>query len=184
MSFPARSSTIRARVTGLLACLLLGAGALTACGGGDDSPAAADDPATDPSATLTSTPTTADVPKTVLPGDISTKTTSSSAPVPKNGPKKIANFPVPRGYAIKGPAPQAQSWQFDVITKKQDAVLSFYREALRDEGYQVRTDVNDLFGVEKVHYDIEFTGPAKGYIVADRAAGSVFVLVESLPNAS
>lgn len=179
MSSPSTS----ARTAGLLACVLLAGTTLTACGGDDDNDDGAATSPSNPLGTVTSTPRQADIPDKVLPGDISTKTTTSSAPVPKDGPKKIASFPVPRGYNIKGPAPQSQSWQFDVITKNPGSVLSFYRSALADEGYRVRTDVNDQVGVEKVHYDIAFTGPAKGYIVADRSAGSVFVLVESLPKA-
>ena len=37
-------------------------------------------------------------------------------------------------------------------------------------------------GIGKVHYGIQFTGPAKGYIVADPTQNDVFVLVESLPT--
>lgn len=178
---PAPTTRTSARIGGLLACAVLAGTTLSACGGDDDGASAT--PSLDPTQTVSGTPTKADIPKKVLPGDVATTTTATVAPVPKGGPKRIANFPVPRGYPIKGPAPQTQSWQFDVITKDPGRVLSFYREALADDGYRVRTDVNELFGVEKVHYDIQFTGPAKGYIVADRNAGSVFVLVESLPKA-
>ncbi|WP_188780575.1 hypothetical protein [Marmoricola endophyticus] len=174
------STRTTTRFAGLLACALLVGTTLTACGGDDDDPSST--PSLDPTQTISSTPTKADIPKKVRPGDISTKTTTSVAPVPKGGPKRIANFPVPRGYNIKGPKPQTQSWQFDVITDEPDDVLAFYRKALADDGYRVRTDVNEMVGVEKVHYDIEFTGPAKGYVVADPTAGSVFVLVESLPQ--
>ena len=60
-------------------------------------------------------------------------------------------------------------------------MLAFYRKALADKGYTVKNDVDLTIGIEKVHYDIQFSGPAEGYVVADKPARDVFVLVESLP---
>ncbi len=122
------------------------------------------------------------LPTATAPADISTTTSSSALPVPKDGPTEVAHFPVPKGVKVKGPAPQARSWQFDIITKHTDSVLAFYRKALTDAGYRVRNNVDVLVGVEKVHYDIEFGGPASGYIVADPTQDDVFVLVQSLPT--
>ncbi len=110
-----------------------------------------------------------------------TTTTTSALPVPEGGPPEVAHFPVPEGVRVKGPGPTDRSWQFDIRPADTDAVLAFYRKALVDKGYTVKNDVNLNIGIEKVHYDIQFSGPAKGYIVADKPAKDVFVLVESLP---
>lgn len=161
-----------------LASTALAATCLAGCGGGDtkkDAPKSASStpPASYPATTL---------PTATAPGDIATTTTSSALPVPENGPTEVAKFPVPRGVKVKGPAPQAKSWQFDIITKDTESVLAFYRKALAADGYQVQNDVDLTIGIEKVHYDIQFGGPAKGYIVADPSQNDVFVLVESLPT--
>ena len=110
-----------------------------------------------------------------------TTTTTSALPVPEGGPPEVAHFPVPEGVRVKGPGPTDRSWQFDIRPADTDEVLAFYRKALVDKGYTVQNDVNLKIGIEKVHYDIQFSGPAEGYIVADKPAKDVFVLVESLP---
>jgi hypothetical protein len=161
-------------VRGAVAALAVVAlGASSGCGG-DTSPAAKKTPS--PSASLSPEPTA------TAPNDIKTTTTSSAIPVPAGGPTKVANFPVPEGVRVKGPGPTDQSWQFDIHTKDTDSVLAFYRTALANAGYTVQNDVVLKVGIEKVHYDIQFTGPAKGYIVADKPEADVFVLVESLPT--
>jgi maltose-binding protein MalE len=160
-------------VRGAVAALAVVAlGALSGCGGSD------------PKTTTTPTPTASlsTQPTATAPNDIKTTTTSSALPVPAGGPTEVANFPVPEGVKVKGPGPTDSSWQFDIRTKNTDKVLAFYRTALTDAGYTVQNDVNVKVGIEKVHYDIQFSGPAKGYIVADKSAADVFVLVESLPT--
>ena len=160
-------------VRGAVAALAVVAlGAASGCGG--DNASATKTPS--PSASLTTQPTA------TAPNDIKTTTTSSAIPVPAGGPTQVANFPVPKGVKVKGPGPTDQSWQFDIRTKDTESVLAFYRTALADAGYTVQNDVNLKVGIEKVHYDIQFSGPAKGYIVADKPDDDVFVLVESLPT--
>jgi hypothetical protein len=162
-------------VRGAVAALTVVAlGVLSGCGGDDASTTTTPTPS--PTAALSTQPTA------TAPNDIKTTTTSSAIPVPAGGPTQVANFPVPKGVKVKGPGPTDSSWQFDITTKDTDKVLAFYRTALADAGYTVQNDVNLKVGVEKVHYDIQFGGPAKGYIVADKSADDVFVLVESLPT--
>ena len=120
-------------------------------------------------------------PRGTAPNDVKTTTTTSALPVPEGGPPEVAHFPVPEGVRVKGPGPTDRSWQFDIRPADTDEVLAFYRKALVDKGYTVRNDVNLKIGIENVHYDIQFSGPAEGYIVADKPAKDVFVLVESLP---
>ena len=180
------NAQIRRPVAGLASALLL-AFVLAGCGGNDGGSGSTSDTGAAAPSSAAATPA-ASYPSTTLPtatapGDISTTTTSSALPVPSDGPTEVANFPVPRGVKVKGPGAQAKSWQFDITTKDTESVLAFYRKALTDAGYQVKTDVNETIGIEKVHYDIEFGGPAEGYIVADPKANDVFVLVESLPAA-
>jgi hypothetical protein len=153
---------------------VLAAACVAGCGGADEKGPSAS------SSTPAASPTTA-LPSASGPGDIATTTTTSALPVPADGPADLARFPVPKGVKVKGPGPQAQSWQFDNITKDTGAVLAFYRTALAKAGYQLQNDVDVTVGVEKVHYDIQFKGPAQGYIVADPSQDDVFVLVESLP---
>ena len=147
--------------------------------GGDDDPKA--DPPPSPSASTTRTSLSPE-PRATAPNDVKTTTTTSALPVPEGGPPEVAHFPVPEGVRVKGPGPTDRSWQFDIRTADTDEVLAFYRKALVDKGYTVRNNVNLTIGIEKVHYDIQFTGPAEGYIVADKPAKDVFVLVESLPT--
>lgn len=159
-----------------LASTVLAAALVAGCGGDDKSAEPDTTPTPDESAPMTTLPTA------TAPGDISTTTTSSALPVPEAGPTEVAHFPVPTGVKVKGPGPQARSWQFDIITKDTGSVLRFYRKALPDAGYRVENDVNVTIGVEKVHYDIQFAGPAAGFIVADPSQNDVFVLVQSLPE--
>lgn len=167
------------RSVAALASSVLAAATIAGCGGsgGGDKLAEPKSAASTPTTTFPSTT----LPSATAPGDISTTTTGSALPVPAEGPTEVANFPVPPGVEVKGPGPQARSWQFDIISKDTGSVLTFYRKALTDAGYRVTNDVDVTIGVEKVHYDIEFGGPAKGYIVADPTQNDVFVLVESLP---
>lgn len=167
-----------ARSVAALAVAVLAATSVAACGGGSSSKG---QPAVATTAPRESFPATTQPPATA-PGDISTTTTSSALPVPTNGPTEVAHFPVPDGVKVKGPGAQDKSWQFDITTKDTKSVLAFYRKALADAGYQVRNDVNVTIGIEKVHYDIQFSGPATGYIVADPSQNDVFVLVQSLPT--
>jgi hypothetical protein len=165
----------------VLAVALIGAVAgLSGCGG-SDSAAASSAASSSASDSPTAAPTSPQ-PTATAPGDVSTTTTTTAAPVPSGGPTEAGRFPVPKGVKVKGPAPQADSWQFDITTKDTAGVLAFYRTALAAQGYKVENDINKLVGAEKVHYDIYFTGPAQGYIVADPSADDVFVLVESLPT--
>ena len=165
---------------------LLALAVVAGCGG-DDAPKA--DPSPSPSAstrvavaTATRSTSLPPEPRGTAPNDVKTTTTTSALPVPEGGPPEVAHFPVPEGVRVKGPGPTDRSWQFDIRTADTDEVLAFYRKALVDKGYTVRNDVNLTIGIEKVHYDIQFTGPAEGYIVADKPAKDVFVLVESLPT--
>ena len=160
-----------------LASAVLAAACLAGCGGDDKNR-----PGSSSTSPAGPSPTAALATATTTPGDISTTTTTTALPVPSDGPTAVASFPVPKGVRVKGPGPQAQSWQFDITTRHTDSVLAFYRKALVAGGYQVQNNVNVKVGVEKVHYDIQFGGPAKGYIVADPAENDVFVLVESLPT--
>jgi hypothetical protein len=155
------------------AVALLAVALVSGCGG--DQPTSA--PPTAPSASSTPPEPTA-----TAPNDVKTTTTTSALPVPAGGPTEVANFPVPKGVRLKGPGPTARSWQFDIHTADTGSVLAFYRKALADKGYRVQNDVNLTIGIEKVHYDIQFSGPARGYIVSDKQAKDVFVLVESLPT--
>ena len=155
---------------------LLSLAVVAGCGG-DDAPKA--DPTPSASASTTSA---SPEPRATAPNDVKTTTTTSALPVPEGGPPEVAHFPVPEGVRVKGPGPTDRSWQFDIRTADTDEVLAFYRKALVDKGYTVQNDVNLTIGIEKVHYDIQFTGPAEGYIVADKPAKDVFVLVESLPT--
>jgi hypothetical protein len=168
------NTRVRRSVAALASAALAGV-CLAGCG--DDSAK----PSSAASSPVLSYPATTQ-PTATAPGDISTTTTSSALPVPENGPTEVAHFPVPEGVKVKGPGPQAKSWQFDIITKDTASVLAFYRKALADSGYTVKNDVNVKIGIEKVHYDIKFSGPAEGYIVADPTENDVFVLVESLPS--
>ena len=156
---------------------LLALAVVAGCGE-DDAPKA--DPT--PSASASSSTSVSPEPRVTAPNDVKTTTTTSALPVPEGGPPEVAHFPVPEGVRVKGPGPTDRSWQFDIRTADTDEVLAFYRKALVDKGYTVRNDVNLTIGIEKVHYDIQFTGPAEGYIVADKPAKDVFVLVESLPT--
>ena len=156
---------------------LLALAVVAGCGE-DDAPKA--DPT--PSASASSSTSVSPEPRGTAPNDVNTTTTTSALPVPEGGPPEVAKFPVPEGVKVKGPGPTDRSWQFDIRTADTDEVLAFYRKALVDKGYTVRNDVNLTIGIEKVHYDIQFTGPAEGYIVADKPAKDVFVLVESLPT--
>ena len=156
---------------------LLALAVVAGCGG-DDAPKADPTPSASASASTSSSPE----PRATAPNDVKTTTTTSALPVPEGGPPEVAHFPVPEGVRVKGPGPTARSWQFDIRTADTDEVLEFYRKALVDKGYTVQNDVNLTIGIEKVHYDIQFTGPAEGYIVADKPAKDVFVLVESLPT--
>ena len=151
--------------------------------GGDDTPKAdpAPTPTPTPRATTSSSTSAPPEPRGTAPNDVKTTTTTSALPVPEGGPPEVAHFPVPEGVRVNGPGPTDRSWQFDIRTADTDEVLAFYRKALVDKGYKVRNDVNLQIGIEKVHYDIQFSGPAEGYIVADKPAKDVFVLVESLP---
>ncbi|MGI9157895.1 MAG: hypothetical protein ACR2FG_14885 [Marmoricola sp.] len=160
---------------------MLAATAVTACGGGAEK-ATKGQPSAVASTPRESFPPTT-LPTATAPGDISTTTSSSALPVPQDGPTEVAHFPVPAGVKVKGPGPQAKSWQFDITTKDTASVLAFYRKALADAGYTVKNDVRETIGIEKVHYDIAFSGPADGYIVADPTENDVFVLVQSLPTA-
>lgn len=165
------------RSVAALASTVLATACLAGCGGSEkDEPKSASS-----SSPAESFPSTT-LPTATAPGDISTTTTTSELPVPERGPTEVADFPVPEGVKVKGPGPQARSWQFDIITKDTRSVLAFYRKALADSGYTVQNDVNTTIGIEKVHYDIQFSGPAEGYIVADPSQDDVFVLVESLPT--
>jgi hypothetical protein len=159
-----------------LASAVLAAACVTGCGGDNK-----DQPGSSSSSPVGSPPATA-LASATAPGDISTTTTTTALPVPTDGPTAVASFPVPKGVKVKGPGPQAQSWQFDITTRHTDSVLAFYRKALAEGGYEVHNNVNVKVGVEKVHYDIQFGGPAKGYIVADPTENDVFVLVESRPT--
>lgn len=175
-------STTPATVVGLVGSALVATTCLTGCWGGGQPDASATAPSTASTAgTASSAPVTPQAAATG-PGDLRTTTTASALPVPANGPAHVANFPVPKGVKVHGPRAQSQSWQFDIRTKDTDAVLAFYRNALVDEGYNVQYDVNVTIGIEKIHYDIQFSGKARGYIVADKAAHDVFVLVQSLPT--
>ena len=153
---------------------LLALAVVAGCGGSDEPKADAEPSAS--SSTSASPEATA-----TAPHDVNTTTTTSALPVPEGGPPEVAKFPVPEGVKVKGPGPTDRSWQFDIRTRDTDAVLAFYRKALADKGYTVKNDVNLNIGIEKVHYDIQFSGPAEGYVVADKPARDVFVLVESLP---
>lgn len=169
------------RSVAVVASATLAAACVAGCGSKDAEPTTSPSPsASAPTPTLSFPATTQ--PTATAPGDISTTTTGSALPVPQDGPTEVANFPVPKGVKVKGPGPQAKSWQFDIITKDTASVLRFYRTALADAGYRVRTNVNKEIGIEKVHYDIQFSGPATGYIVADPSQNDVFVLVQSLPT--
>ena len=145
--------------------------------GGDDAPKA--DPT--PTASASASASTRPEPRATAPNDVKTTTTTSALPVPEGGPPEVAHFPVPEGVRVKGPGPTDRSWQFDIRPADTDEVLAFYRKALVDKGYTVKNNVNLKIGIENVHYDIQFSGPAEGYIVADKPAKDVFVLVESLP---
>lgn len=166
-------TTTRAVRVVATAAVLLALAAVSGCGG-DDEPKTEPTPAA--STTLPPEPTG------TAPNDVKTTTTTSALPVPEGGPTEVANFPVPKGSQVKGPGPSDRSWQFDIRSQDTDAVLAFYRQALVEKGYTVQNDVNLKIGIEKVHYDIQFSGPAEGYIVADKPAQDVFVLVESLPR--
>ena len=161
---------VRAAAT---AVAVLALAAVSGCGGDDD-------PKTDPSPSASQS--LPPEPTGTAPNDVKTTTTTSALPVPEGGPTEVANFPVPEGVSVKGPGPSDRSWQFDIHTEDTDAVLAFYRKALVAKGYTVQNDVNLKVGIEDVHYDIQFGGPAEGYIVADKPAEDVFVLVESLPQ--
>ena len=170
-------SSTRAVRAAAAAVSLVALAVVSGCGG-DDAPKA--DPT--PSASASASASTRPEPRATAPNDVKTTTTTSALPVPEGGPPEVAHFPVPEGVRVKGPGPTDRSWQFDIRTADTDGVLAFYRKALVDKGYTVRNDVNLTIGIEKVHYDIQFTGPAEGYIVADKPAKDVFVLVESLPT--
>ena len=160
---------------------LLALAVVAGCGG-DDAPKADPAPAPTPRATTSSSTSAPPEPRGTAPNDVKTTTTTSALPVPEGGPPEVAHFPVPEGVRVKGPGPTDRSWQFDIRTADTDEVLAFYRKALVDKGYTVQNDVDLTIGIEKVHYDIQFSGPAEGYIVADKPAKDVFVLVESLPT--
>ncbi|MCW2758012.1 MAG: hypothetical protein JWO46_1758, partial [Nocardioidaceae bacterium] len=163
------------------ATVLVAALTLTGCGTDGTKAAAAASPSETVPPSASAAPT-APLPTAGNPGDISTTTTETAVPVPTDGgPTGIQKFPVPKGVKINGPAPQAKSWQFDILTKDIPAVLAFYRQALAAQGYAVRNNVTELNGDEKVQYDIAFTGAADGYIVADKSENDVFVLVQSPP---
>jgi len=168
------TSTRAVRAAAAVASLLALA-VVAGCGGGDDAPKPEAEPS--PSASTSLPPE----PRGTAPNDVNTTTTTSALPVPEGGPPEVAKFPVPEGVKVKGPGPTDRSWQFDIRTRDTDAVLAFYRKALADKGYTVKNDVDLTIGIEKVHYDIQFSGPAEGYVVADKPARDVFVLVESLP---
>jgi len=170
-------SSTRAVRAAAAAVSLLALAVVSGCGGEDAAPKA--DPTPSASATTASS---SPEPRATAPNDVKTTTTTSALPVPEGGPPEVAHFPVPEGVRVKGPGPTDRSWQFDIRTADTDEVLAFYRKALVDKGYTVQNDVNLTIGIEKVHYDIQFTGPAEGYIVADKPAKDVFVLVESLPT--
>ncbi len=167
------TSTRAVRAAATTAALLALAG-VSGCGSDD-----AADPKTEPSPSVSQS--LPPEPTGTAPNDVSTTTTSSALPVPEGGPPEVAKFPVPKGVKVKGPGPSDRSWQFDIHTRDTDAVLAFYRKALVDKGYTVQNDVDLKIGIEDVHYDIQFSGPAEGYVVADKPAQDVFVLVESLP---
>ena len=169
-------SSTRAVRAAAAAVSLLALAVVSGCGGDDAAPKA--DPTPSASATTASS---SPEPMATAPNDVKTTTTTSALPVPEGGPPEVAHFPVPEGVRVKGPGPTDRSWQFDIRTADTDEVLAFYRKALVDKGYTVKNDVDLTIGIEKVHYDIQFTGPAEGYIVADKPAKDVFVLVESLP---
>ncbi len=170
-------SSTRAVRAAAAAVSLLALAVMSGCGVEDAAPKA--DPTPSASATTASS---SPEPRATAPNDVKTTTTTSALPVPEGGPPEVAHFPVPEGVRVKGPGPTDRSWQFDIRTADTDEVLAFYRKALVDKGYTVQNDVNLTIGIEKVHYDIQFTGPAEGYIVADKPAKDVFVLVESLPT--
>ena len=159
---------------------------VSGCGGTDD-PKADPSPPPSPSASTSASPSASastslpSEPRGTAPNDVKTTTTTSALPVPEGGPPEVAHFPVPEGVRVKGPGPTDRSWQFDIRPADTDEVLAFYRKALVDKGYTVQNNVNLKIGIENVHYDIQFSGPAEGYIVADKPAKDVFVLVESLP---
>ena len=169
-------SSTRAVRAAAAAVSLLALAVVSGCGGDDAAPKA--DPTPSASASTSARPEQ----RATAPNDVKTTTTTSALPVPEGGPPEVAHFPVPEGVRVKGPGPTDRSWQFDIRTADTDEVLAFYRKALVDKGYTVKNDVNLTIGIEKVHYDIQFTGPAEGYIVADKPAKDVFVLVESLPT--
>ena len=177
-------TSTRALRAAAAAVSLLALAVVAGCGG--------DDPQADPSPSASASPPSASPsrsastslppePRGTAPNDVKTTTTTSTLPVPEGGPPEVAHFPVPKGVRVKGPGPTDRSWQFDIRPADTDEVLAFYRKALVDKGYTVQNDVNLNIGIEKVHYDIQFSGPAEGYIVADKPAKDVFVLVESLP---
>lgn len=148
------------------------AAVLVGCGGSSpDKPAAEPTNSVDPP-----------LPTVSASGDIKTTTTTTAIPVPSGGPRKVANFPVPDGVQIKAPAPSQDSWQFDLYPVDVDEVLAFYRKALPADGYTIKNNVRVKIGIEKVHYDIQFSGKANGYIVADKAGKDVFVVVRQLPT--
>jgi len=161
---------------------------VSGCGAADDpkadpppSPSASTSTSASPSRSASASTSLPPEPRGTAPNDVKTTTTTSALPVPEGGPPEVAHFPVPEGVRVKGPGPTDRSWQFDIRPADTDEVLAFYRKALVDKGYTVQNNVNLKIGIENVHYDIQFSGPAEGYIVADKPAKDVFVLVESLP---
>lgn len=116
-------------------------------------------------ATITATATL-----TAVPG-------ASELAAPRQAPRTIQGFPVPRGVKVKDPGAMDSTWQFDIGSTDLNGVIAFYKRVLPQMGYKVRTDVTYTLGNEPVQWDIVFDGPVSGSMVRDVRDGTVFVVV-------